>query len=506
MHGMRCLGTLLPVLAFTLVACGHASPVASGGADATAGAEDAGRGRDAGAHRGDSGHDAHVLADAGDAGVFVGRPGDLGAHSRVIDHSGPDGGSIGPIQHGAVGTTWQPIGCTATVPVAAGVTGAAWGEDTYGNIDRSPHAVHTSWSADTSTTLAAIWETDLDTRATFLAYGDSPTKLDHFVQGITFTSPSQPYDILSYPLLAHEVHVCGLEPSHTYYFAVGGDDWYGNVYAVTTAPPPGSSAPFRFVVTGDSNFFYQLFAQLSVKMATYAPAWMLFTGDLVHDGPSQQQWEAWFDAGGPLIATTPTMTAHGNHEEMATAFFALEALPGAEDLYSFDYGNAHFVVLNDTPPNPDDLTGFEAAFLDSDLTQAEARAVPPTWMITVHHRPMYCSDPQEGSNLTVRGAWNAIQQKHHFYHDFNAHAHNNESTYPIVGDGGIVDAGGTRYITSGGAGAAFDSPTPTPNPWTVVYYAGLSFGLVDVNGRTLTLQGYRADGTTIETTPIVIKK
>jgi len=36
--------------------------------------------------------------------------------------------------------------------------------------------------------------------------------------------------------------------------------------------------------------------------------------------------------------------------------------------------------------------------------------------------------------------------------------------------------------------------------------ADLSFGVVDVNGRTLTLQGYRVDGTKIETTPIVLTK
>ena len=43
------------------------------------------------------------------------------------------------------------------------------------------------------------------------------------------------------------------------------------------------------------------------------------------------------------------MTAHGNHEAMAIDYFALFALPGDEEIYSFDYGNVHFVVLNDSP-------------------------------------------------------------------------------------------------------------------------------------------------------------
>jgi hypothetical protein len=118
---------------------------------------------------------------------------------------------------------------------------------------------------------------------------------------------------------------------------------------------------------------------------------------------------------------------------------------------------------------------------------------------------MFDSDPQEGSNLTVRGAWNFILQRHHVDLDFNGHAHHYESTLPIDGDGGVTDAG-PRFITVGGAGALYDSPDATANPWTITYYAGLSLGVVDVNGATLTLQGYRVDGTKIEGAPIVLTK
>jgi len=497
------------LIATTLVGTWLSSACGRSGAQATASAvSDASRTathdaavRDSGAVRGRP-RDATV-----DGPGFAGRPGDLGANSPVIDHSAADGGYAAPLQNGTVGPTWQPVGCPDSVPVAAGINDAAWGGDAYGSIDRSPHAVHTSWSSDTSSSLAAIWETDQGTTATFLAYGDSPTKLDHFAQGVTFINPPQAGDVLAYPLRAHEVHVCGLEPSHTYYFAVGGDGWYGNVHTVKTAPPVASAEPFRFVVTGDSNsIVYALFAEIVATLPSYSPDWMLFTGDLVHVGESQEEWEAWFDAGGPFIANVPTMSVHGNHEDMATAYFALFALPGQEDLYSFDYGNVHFVVLNDSPPNDTELAGLEAAFLDHDLTVAEARPVPPTWIVTSHHRPMFDSDPQEGSNLTVRAAWHSIMQKHHVDLDFNGHAHHYESTLPIGLDGGVVDAGGIRFITAGGAGALPDPPDATPNPWTIVYELGLTFAIVDVNGSTLTLQGYRVDGTKIESSPIVLTK
>lgn len=443
-----------------------------------------------------------------DASAFTGRPGDLGTGSPVIDHSGPNGGLVGALQTGPVGGTWQPAGCPGTVPIASGVTGAAWGSEAYGATDKSPHAVHTSFRFDTSSSFAVVWETDADTRASFVAYGDSPTKLDHFVQGVTFQNPPDLVSHLEYPLAVHEVHVCNLQPNRTYYFAVGGDGWYGNVYPIATGPLVGATDSFRFVAMGDSNFFYTLYAQLVGLIGSYAPAFTLFTGDMIHDGTIQSDWEAWFTAGGSTIASVPMMTVHGNHEAMAVDYFSLFALPGEEEIYSFDYGNVHFVALNDSPTAGDtDLTTRQATFLDQDLTAVEQRATPPTWIVTSHHRPMFSSDPDQGSNLTVRGAWQSIFEKHHVDVDFNGHAHHYESTVPILGDGGApADAGGIRYMTVGGGGALFDSPTPTPNPWTITYYAGLSLAVIDVTAHTFTIQGYEADGTPLETAPIVLTK
>ena len=170
------------------------------------------------------------------------------------------------------------------MPIAIGVTNAAWGLGLTGATDMSPHGVHTSFRFDTSSSFAVIWETDADTQATWVAYGDSPGDLDHFVQGVAFVNPPQALDALAYPLRVHEAHVCGLQPDHTYYYAVGGDGWYGAVETVTTAPPQGATEGFRFVVMGDSNAFYDLYANLQVAAGSYAPIFTLFTGDLVNDG------------------------------------------------------------------------------------------------------------------------------------------------------------------------------------------------------------------------------
>jgi len=119
---------------------------------------------------------------------------------------------------------------------------------------------------------------------------------------------------------------------------------------------------------------------------------------------------------------------------------------------------------------------------------------------------MFSSDPQQGSDLTVRDAWQAILEKHHVDADFNGHSHHYESTLPILGDGGIADGGGIRYMTVGSAGALFDPSVPTPNPWTIVYYADLALALVEATATTLTIQGYTSNDSPIESAPIVIRK
>ncbi len=470
------LPAVAAVLAGVLASCGHPPPANMNPAP-EAGQPDSGK-------------------DAGPP--FKGRPGDLGANNPIIDHSGAGGGWRGKIQHGLVGSSWDPTTCTGSVPVAKGVSGAEWGEEVYGTTDRSPHGVHTSWRFATDSSISVIWETDKATLATTLAYGTAPDKLDQFVQGVTFINPDDLYGSVLYPLRAHEAHVCGLSPDTTYYFAVGGDGWYGNVYSVRTGPAVGNSSSFRFAVVGDSNAFYWLFQRVATKMATYAPDWLLFTGDLVNSGFSQWEWEQWFAAADPLVAHVPTMTVHGNHEDMATGYFALFAMPGNEEYYSFDYGNAHVVVLNDSPPPDEPITGKQAAFLDADLAAAQGRPNPPKWYITSHHRPMFSSDNGEGSNLSVRAAWQPIYEKRHTDVDFNGHNHHFEMTAPVLGDA-VATTGGIRYVTSAGGGALFDAPTPVNNPWSIAYYAGLSFAIVDVDDSALTVTGYRTDGTVIHT-------
>jgi hypothetical protein len=430
----------------------------------------------------------------------VDRQGDLGPLPAAIVHGGAVPGGTGAVTT----PTWAAVGC-GDVPVAMGVTDVAWSSESYDDAGagRSPYAVHTSFRFDTSSSVSVIWGTGPGTRASMVAIGDSPDKLDRFAAGVSFTYSSTVLEHAA-PMRVHEAHLCGLMPDRTYYYAVGGDGYWGAVHAFKTAPAPANDAPFRIGVFGDSNnVVYSDFKVVVDRMKAEAPDFIAFSGDLVHDGAIQTQWDAWFEASGDLFASSPIMAAHGNHEAMATAYFAQFAQPGNEEYYSFDYGNAHFVVLNDTPPDDAEFA-VQAKFLEADLAAAVARPTPPRWLVAMHHRPPYTSSGESFANpLTY---FTPIYDKYHVDLVINGHEHCYESTKPIKNGVAVPTyAEGTFYLTTGGAGGLLNLPTFTQAAWSRTYKPVYNYVTIDVAGPKLTVHAYANDGSLLED-PIVIQK
>src|SRR4029453_8728499 len=80
-----------------------------------------------------------------------------------------------------------------------------------------------------------------------------------------------------------------------------------------------------------------------------------------------------------------------------------------EEWYSFDYGNAHFVALNDSPEESA-LGDPQRKWLESDLAAVDRATTP--WIVVTHHRPMYSCATAHGSDLDLRSAWQPIFDKY----------------------------------------------------------------------------------------------
>jgi hypothetical protein len=109
-----------------------------------------------------------------------------------------------------------------------------------------------------------------------------------------------------------------------------------------------------------------------------------------------------------------------------------------DETYSFDYGNSHFVTV-DVHDDVDIITPAEIAWLDGDLTAAEARGVTHTFIFW--HGPIYCVDGHcsyttaLGSDapaalVTVLNSHSSIAMTFHGHEHVNAYTHLDDTRIP----------------------------------------------------------------------------
>jgi hypothetical protein len=350
----------------------------------------------------------------------------------------------------------------------------------------TPFQLHVGWTGDTATTMSMIWRTDADTYATQVQLGldDSyGTTLDgaSFLLGVDSTDGR-----------VHEVHVCGLTPSTTWHYRVGAEGAWSADASFTTGPAIGSTDPIVFGVAGDSRGSPSTWGEVLLGEAAHAIDFRLFTGDAVLSGSRVSDWDGWYDAGRGFIEGVPTMAAHGNHEGLAKPYFALAALPGNERYYSFDYGNVHFVALNDTVPNSAEWS-TEALWLAADLA-----ATTQPWKIVYHHKPAYTSCAPNGTDANVLTWFVPVEEAGGVHLDLAGHNHNYERSIPLAAGVEATPETGITYVVTAGAGAPLYDNNQD-NFYTFLYDEIQHYVVVEVDGDTLTLTAYDLAGNVIDT-------
>ena len=244
-------------------------------------------------------------------------------------------------------------------------------------------------------------------------------------------------------------------------------------------------------------------------------------GDLVDNGEDHTQWDAWFDAVAPLAAKIPVAPVMGNHEtydqnwkvRLPKAYLAHFAVPeaGSEPFhryyYSFDYGPAHFIVLNtqqdETEAFHPGLLAEQQAWFAEDIAQSKADG--NAWNIVLMHKdPLqygFQSRPErraEGFSDDGR-AWMPLFDAQGIDVVLSAHLH----TYR---DRGHIknfqrDASGPLYILTGVAGNV-----RYPNLWkdhsldvTVAPQPEVdNYMTLRGDAHALEIASYQPDGSTIE--------
>jgi hypothetical protein len=373
----------------------------------------------------------------------------------------------------------------------------------------SLHPNSPAWP-DASSTVAIAWDTDVATLASRLRYGTSPEQLNREASGVSYRLTG------TWPQRVHQVHLCGLQAATTYYYQVGGgpgpQQAWSQTYSFTTLPPRGSSAKVSIGVAGDSRDSTELiwplvqrrYAELDVTM-------QLFSGDSVALATFDvaKHYANWFDkvAEAGILGTRLFLPIGGNHEKMTLSWLSNMPAPGSGATmglyYSLQAGGAHVVLLDDQPlsyelNDPPNVRAEMLAWLDEDLTAANARREQVPFIVVVHHRGEL-STSEHMNDVDVISSRNLLMplwDKHRVDLVLNGHDHNYERSKPVRGTYEALSvqsepSQGTTYIVCAGAGATGYAPGTAPVDYRATStgfdsgpYAGV-YGLLELEGRSL---------------------
>ena len=115
------------------------------------------------------------------------------------------------------------------------------------------------------------------------------------------------------PVVFHGVTFTGLEPGTLYAYRVrGADDQWSSWRQIRTAPADG---PVEFLYFGDAqNGIRSHVTRMFDTASVVAPEanFMLHAGDLVNKGLDDRLWAEWFEAGGRLFVSVPSIPVPGN--------------------------------------------------------------------------------------------------------------------------------------------------------------------------------------------------
>ncbi|MHA1278060.1 MAG: metallophosphoesterase [Candidatus Helarchaeota archaeon] len=261
----------------------------------------------------------------------------------------------------------------------------------------------------------------------------------------------------------HHIELSGLEPGTRYFYRILPDS---DLYTFRTFPKNADT--FTFIAFGDTRSDSQAHHAVINQISNYDFDFLVHTGDLVNEGGDTTDWRTFFNIEDTVISCKQFIPAIGNHEYPFWFYDSTFALPGKEDYYRVDYGNARIFVLN----TETDIYGEQYEWLVKNLEET-AQDTLVDWTFAVFHRPPYSSG-SHGSRLKVRERWCGIFEKYNVDLVFNGHDHSYERTRPI---NGVV------YVVTGGGGAPLYGVSNSS--WTAASTNKYHFCVIDIKDDRL---------------------
>jgi predicted phosphodiesterase len=367
-------------------------------------------------------------------------------------------------------------------------------------------------AAGTATLLRAPYVQNLKTTALTIVWTtpeDGPSELHYgqndfsqVVQATSdyFTTEANPPYAAYY---VHQADLTGLSPDTAYQYQIFTNDvnLTPGGSATTRTAKPSTASSFRFVAVGDTGYGNSAQENVGTRLAQVQPDLVVHTGDIIYQVASYDLFEErYFQIYADLLKSiwiAPSMGNHDTEYNNGKSFADVYVNPpnGSSDpvlrevYYSFDYGNAHFVMLDNfitfSPGSP------QYTWLQNDLASTNQ-----FWKFVVFHVPVYATDNNQDphDNASEVQYLAPLFQQYHVNVVFNGHWHNYERMKPLLnGQVSTIQAGGVVYLVTGGGGAPLmgvGSP-----PWhsrTAIKVAQYHLTVIDISGCSLRMRGVKA--------------
>ncbi|HEU5011855.1 MAG TPA: metallophosphoesterase, partial [Roseiflexaceae bacterium] len=350
----------------------------------------------------------------------------------------------------------------------------------------------------TTSSVVIVWTT-VEDGLSEVHYGQNDYAQIATATSTLFTTPAPaPYD--SY--YVHEATLSGLSADTAYQYQIftNGIDLTPGGSVTTRTAKSSTTNHFRLAVFGDSGDGSQDQINVATRLQQVNPDIAVHVGDIIYNEATYDGFETkYFQIYKDLIKRVWIAPAMGNHDvtynngKSFTDVFVNPpnaTNPAERELYySFDYGNAHFTVLN----NYFSMTTVGSAqynWLQNDLASTNQ-----FWKFVVFHVPAYATNSLQQPKDNAGTVQNLVPlfEQYHVNVVVNGHYHYYERMYPLLGGQvSTIDAGGIVYLVTGGGGAGLDSiGTGTRNIRTAAKVQDFELSLFDINGCSLQLQGVR---------------
>ncbi|MGB9679280.1 MAG: fibronectin type III domain-containing protein [Thermoanaerobacteraceae bacterium] len=385
---------------------------------------------------------------------------------------------------------------------------------------QKPDHVILTWQDDPYTTQTISWRTDISTNKSIVQYVKETDSLSFPKNSLSQEGNVEKFVSDLGEMNLHTVTIKNLEPGTKYIYRVGDGTNWSNTYSFKTEPKNITS--FKFLVFGDSqsglptNPEYGPWEKTVQNAFKANPDSKFFVnvGDLVEWGQYYAHWNNWFSAAEGVVDTIPAMAVEGNHETYnppdwhttKPIFFTSQfKLPqnGPQNLkgqtYSFDYGNAHIVMLNSQEEEEKNINGSiledQKKWLENDLKNTDK-----TWKIVFFHKTPYYNKATR-TNEDIKKAFTPIFDKYHVDIVFNGHDHGISRTYPINNDKFVDNPSkGTIYYVTGRSGNKYYYDLSS-KVWDAFFYDPQdqpNYIVVKIDKDKMNIEAVKQDGTLID--------